>query len=168
NRSIDINERDLLRWKSCGRASKPQKGKHPTLKGGESHWFFRRSSGLLSARRPAMCVSSRSFHRLQLDRQVVHLWLHDLLIIAITHFDRVCVCTCFEHYVVLFRQTLVHIRWQTIEIAKWRHPSNGAVRKERLKILLRIQRDSFANGFLDFLQINMVVRGQHHHQMLFV
>ena len=46
------------------------------------------------------CVSSRSFHRLQLDRQVVHFWLHNLLVIAVAHFDRVGVRACFEHDVI--------------------------------------------------------------------
>src|SRR6188472_1791066 len=78
------------------------------------------------------CVSSRSFHRLQLDRQVVHLWLHDLLVIAITHLDGVCVSARFKHNVVLLRQTLLYICWQTIEIAKGRHRSNRAIGKQRL------------------------------------
>src|SRR4030095_5963493 len=56
--------------------------------------------------------------------------------------------------------------WQTIEIAKGRHPSRRAVRKERLEFLFPIQRDGFAGRFLHLLQINLVVRRQHHHQML--
>src|SRR4029077_16924571 len=82
------------------------------------------------------CVGSRSFHRLQLDRQIVHLWFHDLLVIALTHLDRVCVCPRFKHNVVLLRQTLLYICWQTIEIAKGRHRSNRAVGKQRLEFLL--------------------------------
>src|SRR4029079_3368053 len=85
------------------------------------------------------CVSSGSFHRLQLDRQVVHIWLHDLLVIAITYFDRVRVRARFKHDVVLLRQTLLYIRWQAIEIAKGRHRSNRAVRKQSLEFLLIIE-----------------------------
>src|SRR5580704_18464644 len=33
------------------------------------------------------CVRLCSFHGLQLDRQIFHFWLHDSLVIVITHLD---------------------------------------------------------------------------------
>src|SRR5439155_14441135 len=35
------------------------------------------------------CVRLCSFHRLKLDRQILHFWLHDFLVITVAHFDRV-------------------------------------------------------------------------------
>src|SRR5947207_13731119 len=60
-------------------------------------------------------VSSSSFHWLKLDRQVFYFRLHDFLVIAVAHFNRVGVRACFEHDVVLLGQMLVDIGRQAIE-----------------------------------------------------
>src|SRR4029077_20088731 len=46
------------------------------------------------------CVRLCSFHRLKLDRQIFHFWLHDFLVISVAHFDRVRVRARFEYDVV--------------------------------------------------------------------
>src|SRR5437879_13449310 len=72
-------------------------------------------------------VSSSSFHRMKFDRKVFHLWVHNLFIIAIVHYDRVSVGAGFENDVVLFRETLVHESRQAIEVSERRHRPDGGV-----------------------------------------
>ena len=60
----------------------------------------------------------------------------------------------------------VNIGRQAIEISKRRHRADRAVGEERLEFLLLIKRDSFADCFLYFFQIDLVICRQHHHQML--
>src|SRR5262245_6509158 len=79
---------------------------------------------------PWRCTTLCPLHWLQLNRQIVNLWLHDLLVIAIIHLDRVGMCARFKYNVFLLRQTLVHVGWQTIEVPKRRHGSYHAVREK--------------------------------------
>src|SRR5213083_899609 len=120
----------------------------------------------LSPRAALRCARSCSFHRLKLDRQIFYFWLHDFLVITIAHFDCVHVRASFEHDVVLLGQILVYVGWQAIEIAKRRHRADAAVGEDRLQLLFLVQRDAFADRFLDFLQIDLMVCRQHHHQVL--
>src|SRR5437773_871225 len=60
------------------------------------------------------CARSSSFHRLKLDPQLFHFWLHDFFVITITDFDRVRVRARLEHDVFLLGQILVYIGRQTI------------------------------------------------------
>src|SRR3954452_6935278 len=75
-------------------------------------------------------VSSSSFHWVELDRKVFHLWVHNLFIIAVVHYDRVGVRARFENDVVLLRETLVHESRQTIKISERRHRADGGIGKE--------------------------------------
>src|SRR5712692_9444978 len=109
---------------------------------------------------------SGSFHRLNLECQVFHPWLDDFLVIAIAELNGVGMGTRFENDVVFLSQTLVHIRWHTIEIAKGRHCSNRAVREERLEFLFAVERNGFASGLFELFKIDLMIGGKHCHQVL--
>src|SRR5215475_10581599 len=81
-------------------------------------------------RAPPSIVSSSSFHRVKLDRQVFHLLLHDFLVIAITHFYCISVRAGFEHDVVLLGKMLVDVSRQAVKIPKRRHCPDGGVREQ--------------------------------------
>src|SRR5262249_12694815 len=75
-------------------------------------------------------VSSSSFHRVKLDREVSYLRLHDFFVIAIAHFYRVSVGASFEHDIVLVGEVLVDVSRQAIKIPKRRHRPDGGVGEE--------------------------------------
>src|SRR6266849_1686771 len=110
---------------------------------------------------------SDSFHRLRLNCQILHLWLHDFLIVTIAEFNRVGVRACFAHNIILFSQTLVHKSWQTIETAKRRHRSDCAVWNQRLELLFLAQRRALPDRLPDLVEIDLAVCGKHQHAMLF-
>src|SRR6266496_2289945 len=72
--------------------------------------FFMR----LLLRAAPRCARSRSFHRLKLDPQLFHFWLHNFFVITITDSNRVRVRARLEYDVVLLGQILVNIGRQTI------------------------------------------------------
>src|SRR5438477_10467833 len=73
-------------------------------------------------------VNSSSFHRVKFDRKVLNLWVHNLFIITIVHYDRVSVRAGLEHNVVLFCEMLVHESRQTIKSSEPRLGSYRGVR----------------------------------------
>src|SRR5215471_6554140 len=75
-------------------------------------------------------VKSSSFHRMKFDRKVIHLWVHNLFIITIVHYDRVGVRAGLENNVVLFCETFVHESRQTIKISERRHRADSGIGKE--------------------------------------
>src|SRR6266478_276973 len=99
---------------------------------------------------------SDSFHRLKFNRQIFDQWLHNLLVIMIAELDGIGMRPSFKNDILFLSQTLVHIGWQTIEIAKWRHRSNRAIREQRLEFLFGVERRRSAGCLLDLVKIDAV------------
>src|SRR5712692_9157962 len=104
----------------------------------------------ITAREPSPSTpSSCRFHGLNLDCQLFNSRFDDSLVIAVAQLDGVGMRARFEDDVVFLRQTFVHIRRQTVEIAKGRHRSYCAIGKQRLEFLFATERRPLAKQLPD-------------------
>src|SRR5439155_27183052 len=112
----------------------------------------------ITAREPSPSTPSSSrFHRLNLHCEVFDPRFHNFLIVTIAEFNRVGVRASLENNVVFLRQTLVHKRWQTIEMTKGRHRSNCAVGEQRLEVLFFSERGSFTSRIPYLFEFDVVI-----------